>query len=170
MTNPAPQPPVACNQVDFGRLHGWGKSYVTALKKDGRLVFNDEGLVLVQASLDRIKGSSGAPERAAPAVQGKVYSEAQDRERHYSAELKRLEYERETLKVRSAEEVASVVSDAGALIRTTIEGWRDRMPPQLAALGADEQRIHAFLGEECQHLLHRMAERFGALAHAEGAA
>lgn len=155
-------------QAEFARAQGWQKSYVTALKKEGRLVFNDAGQVDFAASLARIKGTAGAPERAAPAVQGKAYSDSQDRERFYNAELKRLELERETKRVRSAEEVAGTVDEAGALIRSTVEAWRDRMPPQLAALGADEQRIAAFLREECAHLLKRMAERFAALAVAEG--
>ena len=73
------------SQADFARAQGWEKSYVTKLKKEGRLAFTSDGLVDFEASLQRIKGSSGAPERAAPAVQGKTYSDSQDRERFYSA-------------------------------------------------------------------------------------
>lgn len=164
----APADQAVGTQADFARAQGWQKSYVTALKKEGRLVFNQAGQVDFAASLQRIKGTAGAPERAAPAVQGKQYSDSQDRERFYNAELKRLELERETKKLRAADEVAGAVDEAGALIRSTVEAWRDRMPPQLAALGADEQRIAAFLRDECAHLLKRMAERFAALAAAEG--
>jgi hypothetical protein len=156
------------SQSDFARAQGWQKSYVTALKQEGRLVFTDANLVDFAASLARIKATAGAPERSAPAVQGKPYSDAQDRERFYSAELKKLELERETKTVRSAAEVASAVADAGALIRATIEAWRDRLPPQLAALGGDEHRIAAFMAAECEHLLRRMADKFAALAVEEG--
>jgi hypothetical protein len=152
------------SQADFARAQGWTKSYVTALKKDDRLVFNADGLVDFTASLQRIKASTGAPERAAAVVQGKPYSDSQDRERFYNAELKRLELERETKKLRAADEVASAVDDAGALIRSTVQAWRDRLPPQLAALGADETRIAAFMALECDHLLRRMSEKFAALA------
>lgn len=155
------------SQADFARAQGWQKSYVTALKKAGRLVFADDGQVLFEPSLQRIKDTAGAAERAAPQVQGKAYSDSQDRERFYNAELKRLELERETRKLRESAEVVSAVDDAAALIRSTVEAWRDRMPPQLAALGADEQRIASFLAAECEHLLQRMAEKFGALAAAE---
>lgn len=161
--------PVRCTQAEFARLNGWSKSYVTALKHEGRLVMGDDGLVVVQASLLRIKATTGAPERAAPPVQGRAYSDAQDRERFYSAELRRLEYEREVRRVRVAEEVDSAVADAGALVRTTVEAWRDRLPVQLAALGGDEQRIGALLGDECERLLRRLSERFAALAAAEPA-
>ena len=159
--------PAFGTQADFARAQGWERSYVTALKRDGRIVQNEFGQVDFAASLARIKATAGAPERSAPAVQGKAYSDSQDRERYYSAELKRLELERETKKLRQADEVASAVDDAGALIRTTVEGWRDRLPPQLAALGADEYRIAAFMAAECEHLLKRMSEKFAAMAAAE---
>ena len=156
------------NQAEFARAQGWQKSYVTALKKEGRLVFATDGAVDFLASLQRIKGTAGAPERSAPAVQGKPYSDSQDRERFYNAELKRLELETLTKQLRRADDVASGLDDAGALIRATVEAWRDRLAPQLAALGGDEQRIGAFLAEECAHLLKRMAAKFTALAGAEG--
>jgi hypothetical protein len=151
-------------QAEFAAAQGWSKSYVTKLKQEGRLVLSPAGLVDFTASLDSIKATSGAPERAAPAVQGKPYSDSQDRERFYSAELKRLELERETKQLRSASEVASAVDDAGVLVRSTVEGWRDRLPPQLAALGGDEARIAAFMRAECEHLLRRLSEKFAALA------
>lgn len=158
------------NQAEFAAAHGWQKSYVTALKQAGRLVFNQAGQVDFAASLARIKATSGAPERAAPPVQGPDYRDSQDRERFYSAELKRLELETQTKKLRDAAEVAAVVEEAGALLRGTVEAWRDRMPPQLAALGADELRIAAFLRSECEHLLRRISDKFAALAaEAEGA-
>jgi hypothetical protein len=152
------------SQADFARSQGWQKSYVTKLKGEGRLVFTDDGLVDFAASLARIGQTTGAPERAAPAVQGITYSTSQERERFYSAELKRLELERETKKVLEASDVASVVADAGAIFRAGVEAWRDRLPPQLAALGADEQRIAAMMADECEQLLRRVSERFEALA------
>ena len=152
-------PQVAGTQAEFAAAQGWSKSYVTKLKQEGRLVFTSAGLVDFAASLQAIKASTGAPERADPAVQGKPYSDSQDRERFYNAELKRLELEKETKQLRRADEVASAVDDAGALVRTTVEGWRDRLPPQLAALGGDEDRIAAFMRAECEHLLKRLSEK-----------
>ena len=151
-------------QAEFAAANGWVKSYVSKLKGEGRLVFTPDGLVDFAASLARIKASTGAPERAAPAVQGDAYASAQDRERHYSAELKRLEWERETRKVLPADEVDAVVDDVSATVRTTVEGWRDRLPTQLAACAGDEQRIHALLAYECDALLRGMADRFAGLA------
>jgi len=158
------------NQTDFARAHGWSKGYVTKLKQDGRLVLTSDGLVDFEASLQRIKGTSGAPERAAPVVQGISFRDNQDRERFYSAELKRLELERETRRLRLASDVDSAAADVGTLVRAGIEAWRDRMPPQLAALGADEARIAAFLRSECEQLLRRLSDKLATLAGREDAA
>lgn len=43
------------SQVDFAREMGYAKSYVTALKKNGRLVFDEHGKVMVEASKKRIE-------------------------------------------------------------------------------------------------------------------
>lgn len=154
------------SQADFARLQGWRKSYVTALKQQGRLVFTSDGQVDFDASLQRIRDTTGAPERAAPAVQGSRMSAAQERERHYSSELKRLEYEREVRKLREAKEVNSAVDDAGAMFRAGVEAWRDRLTPQLAALAGDEQRIAALLVTETEDLLRRLVKRLEAAAAA----
>ena len=167
MNAPAATAPAFGTQAEFAAAQGWGKPYVSKLKAQGRLVFNAAGLVDFAASLARIKATSGAPERAAPAVQGVEYAGAQDRERHYSAELKRLEWERETRRVLLADDVYSAVNDAGAMVRAAVEAWRDRLPPQLAAIGNDEARIGALLGAECEQLLQRLSERFAGMAHHE---
>ncbi len=151
-------------QADFARAQGWAKSYVSKLKADGRLVIDAAGQVDFAASLARIKATSGAPERAAPPVQGPDYAGAQDRERFYSAELKRLDLERATREVLRADEVFAATDDAAVLVRSTVEGWRDRLPAQLAAIGGDEQRIAALLAGECEALLTRLAQRFADLA------
>lgn len=151
-------------QAEFARAQGWAKSYVSALKRDGRLVFTADGRVDYAASLDRIKATSGAPERAAPPVQGKVYSDAQDREKFYTSELRRIEYERAVRAALDRDEVDAAVDDVAAVVRSSVEAWRDSMPPQLAAFGGDEQRIASFLAGECEALLRRMADRLARMA------
>lgn len=168
--NTVASPVLFGTQSEFAAAQGWGKPYVSKLKSEGRLVFNAAGLVDFAASLARIKATSGAPERAAPEVQGPAYAAAQDRERHYSAELKRLEWERETRRVLLADDVYGAVRDAGAMLRAGIEAWRDRLPPQLAAIGSDEGRIASLLVAECEQLLQRLADRFAAMANDQDAA
>lgn len=148
---------------EFAAEQGWVKSYASRLKAAGRLVFDDAGRVDFVASLGRIKATTGAPERAAAQVQGIDYASAQERERHYSAELKRLELERETRKVLPADDVFSATADAAAIVRSGVEAWRDRLPSQLAAIGGDEARIAALLAAECEALLQQLADRFASV-------
>ena len=162
--------PAYCRKADFARILDCGKSYVTKLDREGRLVLDGDGLVDVRASLERIKATTGAPERAAPPVQGKPYSDAQDRERFYSAELRRIEYEKAVGKLLEADAVDSALHDAAATFRAAVESWWANLPPQLAAMGADEKRAAALLRHEGEQLLKRVAARFAALAHAEEAA
>lgn len=161
--------PTKGSQADFARAQGWQKSYVTALKQAGRLVFDDDGKVLFEPSLQRIKDTTGAPERAAPAVQGPAFSAAQDDERYYSARLKQIDYEKTIKKVRDVAEVNSGMDDAGAVFRAAVEAWVADLPPQIAALAGDEKRIAALLQAEGEQLLRRVSERFAALAAMEGA-
>lgn len=151
------------SQTEFARANGWNKSYVSKLKGEDRIVFAADGQVDFAASLARIKATTGAPERAAEPVQGIVYSDAQERDRHYAAELKRVELEKVLRTLLPADEVHSAVADAAAIVRSGVEAWRDRLPPQLAAIGGDEARIAALLAGECQALLERLSERFNQL-------
>lgn len=153
----------AGSQSDFARAQKWARSYVSRLKSEGRLVLLPDGRVDFAASLERIKATSGATERSAPQVQGPDYAGAQDRERFYSAELKRIELDRQTREVLRADDVYATIDAASAIVRTTIDAWRDRMPPQIAAVGADEQRIGSLLAAECESLLLRLSQRLAAL-------
>lgn len=160
--------PAFGTQADFARAQGWEKSYVTKLKQEGRLVFTEAGQVDFAASLQRIRASTNATERAAPAVQGEAYAGAQDRERFYTSELKRLEYERAIGKLLDAEQVDAAISDAAAIFRAAVESWAHTLPAQLASLNGDEARISALLLSEGEQMLRRVAEAFGKHAGAAG--
>lgn len=160
--------PAHCSQANFARLIDVDKSYVTKLKGEGRLVFNDAGLVDVAASLARIKATSGAPERAAPAVQGSDYQDAADRDKWYAAELKRLEYERAVGALLETPDVLAVIADVSTTVRVRFEQWPDRLAPQIAALGADEHRIRALLAEQVQAAFEEMARGFERIAKLSG--
>ena len=162
MTAEAEAIPQACSQAEFARVLKCEKSYVTKLKNQRRLVFTPSGLVDVPASLALIKAGTVAPERAAPAVQGPAYTDAQDRDRHYSAELKRLQLERETGALLVAAEVLDAVTDAATRLRAGVEAWPARLAPQIAAMGGDEARIRALLTDHVQQALADLAHGFGA--------
>lgn len=161
--------PAFGTQAQFAQANGWAKSYVTALKQDGRLVFNEAGQVDFAASLQRIRDTAGAPERSAPQVQGREYNAAIEVGRFYDNELKRLDYERTVGKVRLAAEVHSVLDDAAATFRAGVEAWARRLPVQLAALGGDEERIRGMLQAEGDQLLRQVAKRFADMAGAASA-
>lgn len=44
--------------AEFARLAGFRRSYVTQLRKDGRLVLNDQGRILVEQTQERIKATA----------------------------------------------------------------------------------------------------------------
>jgi hypothetical protein len=164
MTATAAPTPAACNQAEFGRLHGWGKSYVTKLKLEGRLVFTDDGLVDVAASLAKIQANTGAPERAsAPAVSPSTRSD-RDRQAFYDAERSRLDLEERIGRLLDADQVLGAMADAAVTLRTALETWPERLSPELASLGGDEARIRARLADHVEAALEEISRRFADLA------
>lgn len=156
--------PAACNQAEFGRLHGWGKSYVSKLKLQGRLVFTHDKLVDVRASLARIQAETGAPERAsAPAVSPSTRSD-RDRQAFYDAEKSKLDLEERIGALLAADQVLSALADAAVTLRTSLETWPDRLSPEIAALGGDEARIRARLADHVEGALEEISRRFSDLA------
>lgn len=45
-------------QAEFASMHGWNKSHVTRLKQAGRLVIDDRGYVIVEASIEKIAATA----------------------------------------------------------------------------------------------------------------
>lgn len=155
---------------DFARRQGWSKSYVSKLRAEGRLVFNDGGLVNVPASLRRIKDTTRADTRAAAAVMGAEFGDAKDRNEHYIAELNRLKLEREVGSLLDAADVLSVVGDAAATLRARLEPLPYRLASQLAALPAgDEAGMRELLSSAIHDVLEDLARRFATLQHGAGA-
>lgn len=155
--------PTTLSQSDFARHIGVSRSYVTALKKSGRLVMDDEGRVLVGPSMEAIARSSGAPERAA--VITPDYSDAKERKEHYAAELARLDLDERTGKLMPSADVKAVIADAATTLRTRLESLPDQLAPQLAATG-DEQQVRAMLADAVEIALGEMEERFAQVAKA----
>lgn len=156
--------PAHCTQAEFARLNGWGKSYVTKLKGEGRLVFDESGRVDVQASLAKIRETTGAPERASAPVVGGASETSRSRKDHYDAEMARLAYEKEVGQVLIAAEVLDAVTDAATRLRNTLETWPAQLAPQLATLVGDEARIRLFLADHVHRALAELARGFGKLS------
>ena len=151
------------SQADFARKIGVARSYVTALKKSGRLVMTDDGLVAVEASMASIAKTAGAPERAAVVMPDS--SDAREKKDHYSAELSRLDYDERCGRLMVAEEVKAVIANAATTLRTRLESLPDQLAPQLAAV-SDEQQVRAMLADAVEIALGEMAEAFGKVGKA----
>lgn len=157
-----------CNQKDFAARNGWGKSYVTKLKLEGRLVFNADGLVDVAASLARIQQTTSVPERAsAPAVSASTRTD-RDRQAFYDAEKSRIDLEERLGRLISADQVLDALADAAVKLRTALETWPERLAPHLAALDGDEGRIRAALADHVETQLEELARAFSKLATGKG--
>lgn len=157
----------AVSQAEFARLHGWAKSYVTALKQQGRLVMRGD-LVDIERSLERIKATTTASSRADPAVMGPAFGDAKDRNEHYTAELARLKFEREIGALCEWSDVERVVADVAARLRAGLETLAERMAPEIATLGGDEARIRAVIADHHHAALAEMARGFAAMAAKQG--
>lgn len=168
-------------QAEFARLQGWAKSYVTALKKEGRLVMND-GLVDVAASRARILETAD-PEKAAVAdrhaaaragtadplagadaddeqvaIKRVDYQEAKTRKEVANARLAEMEVERESGKLVEAAMVSSALADAGATLRSTLSNLPAIVAPMLATL-SDETQIRLVLDEHIEQALSDLSQR-----------
>lgn len=168
-------------QAEFARLQGWAKSYVTALKKEGRLVMND-GLVDVAASRARILETAD-PEKAAVAERHAAaragtadplageddddeqvatkrvdYQEAKARKEIANARLAEMEVERESGKLVEAAMISAALADAGATLRSTLSNLPAIVAPMLATL-SDETQIRLVLDEHIEQALSDLSQR-----------
>jgi hypothetical protein len=156
--------PSACSQAEFARINGWGKSYVTKLKLEGRLVLDDAGQVRVAESLAAIQATTAAAGRAsAPAVSSSTRSD-RDRQAFYDAEKSRLDLEERIGRLLQADEVTAALADAAVTLRSTFEAWPERHAAPLAAFGGDEARIQAYLAQHIEAAFGDLHTHFAAIA------
>lgn len=153
----------AVSQAEFARMLGCGRSYVTALKKSGRLVL-DGDRVLVAESKALIASSNGAPERAK--VVTPEFGNSRDRREHIEAELKQIELDEKRGDLLRTDLVVSAVSSASTTLRSRLESFPDLLAPQLATI-ADEQQIRAMLADEIEIVLSDLSSRFSGIARGE---
>jgi hypothetical protein len=174
-------------QIEFAKHIGVQKSYVTALKKAGRLVFSDNGQVDVAASLARIAATKspdkqGVADRhaqgrgaelpagdvvedegeGAPEATGNPdYQRARARREDANAGLAEIALREKAGSLMEAAHVESAVADAGVSFRMGLEGMGAMLAPQLAGM-SDEASIRQLIDDYTEHLLrelsHRMAQ------------
>lgn len=157
-------------QREFAKHLGMAPSYVTQLKKDGRLVM-ESGRVRVAESLARIEATADpakAPvaDRHAAARAGEAaeperrdYQDARAKREHYAALQAELDYRKAAGELLEAAAVVATLADILAVLRSGFESFPDILAPQLAPV-TDESLVRARLADEVEILLGQVSERF----------
>jgi hypothetical protein len=179
----------------FSQHLGYGRTYGYQLKKEGRLVLNADGLVLVAESIARIeetkdparnavadrhaaaRATDAAAERAggepdaeeAGAVAGGHdydYQRAKAKREHYAAAREHTLYLREAGQLMERGQVLAAFAHAGALLRARLEGMPATVAPTL--IGRDEAAMHAVLVDQVEQVLRDISRAFEQAVSAEG--
>jgi phage terminase Nu1 subunit (DNA packaging protein) len=175
---------VALKQIEFAKLLGVSRSYITKLKADGRLVM-DGVLVDVDASQKRIAETAdlnrddvasrwaaqrgretgitkpetvGEPEDESIPVTG-TYATARARKEHAQADIAEMERDKQRGLVIDRAAVAAAVEDVMTTVRQSIEQQPHRVAPML--VGQDLDCIRATLKQENNSALAEMVKDFG---------
>lgn len=165
------------NQTEFARHAGYAKSHVTQLKKDGRLVFNDDGSIDAAASLARIAATAdpakaavaerhanaraetapgkSVPDGAAEKV-GLGYKYHQARKMKADADMAEAELAEKHRRLIPIESADFALSDLAAAVRSRLELLPASLTPQLAACSGPAQ-IEAHLVEMIEAELTQLA-------------
>jgi hypothetical protein len=163
--------PAFLRKSDFAAHLGVGRSYVSNLATQGRLVMGSGAnahLIDVAATKARLKETTAAPERANEAAQTPLFADAKDQREHYQAQMARLDYEQRVGTLLLADDARALVAGAATGLRARLELLPDQLAPELAAT-ADEQRIRALLANEIEAALAELAHQFGKLGAGQGA-
>jgi hypothetical protein len=185
--------PALATQAEFATIAGVQRSYVTALKKAGRLVLDADGKVRVVESLARIEATrdpskaavaarhaearGGALPAAAeplvsaapPEVGGGAdrlaggFQQARAVREKFLALEAKRAYEVAMGRLIDAGEVRIAVADAAARLRVSLESLPNMIGPQLAA-ESDEARCVAVLRDAVELTLEELSRQFQAIA------
>jgi phage terminase Nu1 subunit (DNA packaging protein) len=159
----------SCNQVQFAALLGCDKSHVTRLKQAGRLVLDEQGLVLVDASKARIAETEGerddvtARHAAAKGMEVPKLDEtrvsAQTRKEMAQADVAEMERDVMRGKLIEREQVEAALADTVAFARQGVENLPHRVAAQL--VGKDFDQIMATLKQEVVAMMGDMHKEAG---------
>lgn len=94
------------------------------------------------------------------------FKESRERREHYTAEMARINYEREIGNLMLADEVRRLVVNAATQLRTSLEQIPNNLAPSL--VGKDERRIAATLADEIERILENLSLNFAKLANNTG--
>ena len=167
------------NQTQFAKHLGVSKGYVSQLKSAGRMVFAENGLVDVEASILRIQQTQDenrddvkarhAAERAENKKPGKKepkekdpnqisFSEGRAKEQHYKSLQAELEYQKAIGELVSTKDMQAAVADVVTTFRQAMENLPHRLASDL--VGKDMDFIRATLKQECHAVLANLSRDF----------
>jgi len=166
---------------EFARLIHVKPSYVTKLKKAGRLVLTKDGRrVKVDESLARIEATRDPAQRSRleqtvtqamsergidPAdPEGEIgtdYQAARAARERYNALMAKRDYELSMRQLLKASDVEQAVRHAATELRRGLEKLPDVLAPRLAAT-SNESQVRAMLADEVEHVLDELSRAFAA--------
>lgn len=188
-TTPATEAATA-TQAEFARLQGWRRSYVTQLKREGRLVMSADGKhVDIAASIARIAQTRSpdktgvthrhAATRSTPAalpgsddddedapIDRPDFQAARARREQARAQREEIELAKEVGTLLVAEEVEEVIADAVTNFRTSIESIGALAAVEVAA-ETDPIECRRIIDEHMRSALTELANRFAGIAQKE---
>lgn len=158
-----------CTQSEFAGLIGKDKSYVTRLKKAGRLVMvqTSEGervdveasQALIAKTADPSHEGKGADKAQAAGKGGSgSYNDARTRNELAKAQTAELDLAVKLGKLVDAEEARLFAADLAATFRGALEILPDRLAPELVPL-KDTEAVRAVLVENFEQLLTDLADK-----------
>lgn len=159
----------------FADILGVGRTYVTQLRHDDRLVLTGDGKrIRVAESIARIEATrdparrSRIPDRGEPPADAgeppsSTYQDARaTKERYLALEAKRA-YEVAVGKLVDSGEVRAAIADAVTRLRARLETLPNVLAPQLAAV-SEEGAARALLAAEVEHALAECTRAFADVA------
>jgi hypothetical protein len=156
--------PQICTKAEFARLNGWGKSYVSKLGLEGRLVLTADERVDVAASLARIQATTGAPERGSPPAVSQAMQDLQVRGKQLEVERQEREAAKEKGELLERSEVETVVASACVEMLAVMERSIETIASKLATNSADEFRFKEIVRDELAAVCIGLSSRFKTLS------
>lgn len=155
------------NQSAFAKMMGVSRAEVGRYKREGRLIFNDSGEVMPEASRKKVRDTTD------PGTKGdrhsrddqdnsdrvsQTYQHSRAVRERYAALKEKAEYEEYIGTLVLAEDVKAAGAELGILFRGGLEAWPERYSAMLAAEG-DEASIRDMLSGYVETLLTEFESR-----------
>lgn len=154
------------SQAEFSRFRGVSRATVTEYKKKGLLVLNDEGQVIVDASvlklsntLDTVRGGdrTGGANKPAASKDGGALTKAKVDETLVRTAKQGLELKKMAGELVERQQVESIAFSLSRQAQDSLIAIPDRMSSLLAA-ETDPAKVHDMLSDEIRRIANDLAD------------